>query len=275
MHKHVRSFLAAAALFAPALVTGQAMPAPPWLNITREVVKPGKGPAHAKHEAAWSRALEAAKYPAGALGLTSMSGPSEMWWLGAIASAADLEKLNATYAASPALNAVDDKFVPAEADYLANSFGMIAKLRDDLSYSSGMPMTSMRYMAVTTLVVRPGHGDEFTEARKTIKAAHEKAKAKDGYAIYAVGAGAATGTFLIMAGKASLAELDADPHGPAYVEAIGGPAGQKKLAEMAASYTGTSTGNLFKVDPQISILNKAWYDADPYGKPKAPAAPKK
>jgi hypothetical protein len=90
-----------------------------------------------------------------------------------------------------------------------------------------------------------------------------------------VTSGAPAGTYLIMAGKAKLAELDSNPHGPAYVAAIGGPEGQKKLADMAASYTNSSTSDLFKVDPQISILNKSWYDADPYWKPKAAAAPKK
>jgi quinol monooxygenase YgiN len=263
------------ALLAPVAVAAQEMAAPPWLSVIREVVKPGKGPAHAKHEVAWARALEAAKYPGSSLGLNSMSGPNENWWLTGVGSMAELEKLNAAYAASPALNAVDDKFVPPEADYLNNTFVMLARHRDDLSYSSGMPMSAMRYMAVTTITVRPGHGDEFVEARKTIKAAHEKSKAKDGFAVYQVSAGAATGTYLIFAAKASMAELDTNPHSPAYTAALGGPDGQKKLADMAGSYTGTSTANLFRVDPQISVLNKNWYDADPYWKPKAPAAPKK
>jgi hypothetical protein len=275
MHKYVRSFVVAAAAFAPTLVSAQNMAPPPWVNIVREVVKPGKGPAHSKHEAAWARALEAAKYPGASLGIVSITGPNENWWLNGAASAADIEKLNAAYAASPALNAVDDKFVPPEADYLNNTFVMLAKFRDDLSYSSGTPMTSMRYMAITTIAVRPGHGDEFVEARKQIKAAHEKAKAKDGFAIYAVRGGAAAGTYVIFASSSTMADLDTDPHGPAYVAAIGGPEAQKKLADMASSYTGTTMTNLFRVDPQISVLNKSWYDADPYWKPKAPAAPKK
>jgi hypothetical protein len=100
MNKHVQSLVVAALFATPAIASAQAMTAPPWLNITREVVKPGKGPAHAKHEAAWSRALEAAKYPTGALGLTSMTGPNENWWLGGLASLADLEKINAAYTAS-------------------------------------------------------------------------------------------------------------------------------------------------------------------------------
>lgn len=275
MQLPVRRFVLAAALFAPAALAAQEMAAPPWLNIYREVVKPGKGPAHAKHEAAWARALTAAQYPGGSLAIASMTGPNEYWWLSGLASAADLEKLNAAYAASPALSAVEDKFVPPEADYLNNAFGILARMRDDLSYNSGAPMTSMRYMVVTTIAVRPGHMAEFVEARKMIKAAHETSKAKDGFAIYQVMGGAANGSFLIFAAKASLAELDADPHGPAYVAALGGSDAQKKLAALASAYTATNIGNLFRVDPQTSVLDKSWYDADPFWKPKAPAAPKK
>ena len=43
---------------------------------------------------------------------------------------------------------------------------------------------------------------------------------------------------------------------------------------MASSYTATSIVHLFRLDPQISVLNKAWYDADPYWRPKAAPAPK-
>ena len=107
-----------------------------------------------------------------------------------------------------------------------------------------------------------------------IKAAHEKAKLVDGFAVYQVLGGGATGTFLIFQPKVSLAEFDADPHGPAYAEALGGAAAQKKLSDMASSYTATSIVHLFRLDPQISVLNKAWYDADPYWRPKAAPAPK-
>jgi hypothetical protein len=275
MRTNLRTLVLAAALIAPSAVVAQEMVAPPWLNIFREVVKPGKGLSHTVHEVAWARALEAAKYPGLSLGITSMSGPNESWWLNGFGSAADLEKANAAFAASPALAAVEGKFVPPEADFLNNGFGVIARLRDDLSYNSGRPMVSMRYMLISTVTVRPGHGDEFAEARRMIKAAHEKAKLVDGFAVYQVLGGGATGTFLVFQAKSSLAEFDTDPHGPAYAEALGGAAAQKKLADMAGSYTATSIVNLFRLDPQISVLNKAWYDADPFWRPKAASAPKK
>jgi hypothetical protein len=205
----------------------------------------------------------------------SISGAPEMWWLSGYGTAADIQKLNEASAAMPAVGAVDEKFGPPEADYIASNTTMIASLRDSLSYSAGVPTSALRYFVVSRVLVRPGHNDEFVAARKIIKAAHEAVHASDGYAIYQVTAGAPTGTYLIFAGKKSMAELDANPHGPGYAAAVGGAEGQKKLADMAASYTNNGDSNLFALDPQISVLSKAWYDADAFWKPKAPAAPKK
>ncbi len=67
--------------------------------------------------------------------------------------------------ATPALAAVSAKYYPLEADYLANTFNMIARYRDDLSYNSGSPMTSLRYMVVSRVGVKLGHNAEFVEAR--------------------------------------------------------------------------------------------------------------
>jgi hypothetical protein len=52
-------------------------PPPKVLVITREMVKVGKGAAHAKNEAAWVRAAMAAKEPDRYLAATTMAGPNE------------------------------------------------------------------------------------------------------------------------------------------------------------------------------------------------------
>ncbi len=54
-----------------------AAPPPKVLVITREMVKVGKGAAHAKNEAAWVRAAMAAKEPDRYLAATTMSGTNE------------------------------------------------------------------------------------------------------------------------------------------------------------------------------------------------------
>jgi hypothetical protein len=202
-------------------VAQTAAPTPPKVMlIGRELVKPGKGAAHTKLESAWSRALEAAKNPATFIAMTTMTGANEAWFLVPYASMADLQKMNAAVDASAPLTAINDRYAAQESDVIANMFTMITNYRDDLSYNNGTPLPSLRYMTVQRVAVKIGHNDEFVEARKLIKSAHEKAKAGDGYAVYQVVSGAPVGTFLIFSGRKSLAELDADQHGPAYVTAL-------------------------------------------------------
>ena len=259
-----------AALAVPACLTAQDNNAPPkWMTIQREVVKPGKEPAHMRLETEWSRALEAAKFPVPLLGLTSMSGANEVWFLQGFAAAADMQKVSETMAANPAMAAVDQKYRPMESDLLANQFTMIARLRDDLSYTSDAPLPSMRYMTVQRISVKIGHGPEFEDARKIMKAGHEKIRAADGYAVYQVTMGAPAGTFLVMAAKKGMADFDTDPHGEPYAAAIGGPDGQKKLRDMSMSYENTADTQLFAVNPTISTMGQVWGDADAYWKPKA------
>lgn len=260
----------AAALAAPAFLLAQDNNTPPkWMTIQREVVKPGKEPAHVKLEMQWSRELEAVKFPVPMLGLQSMSGANEVWFLTGFAAAADMQKLNESMAATPTMGAVEAKFRPMEADLLANQTTMVARYRDDLSYSNGAAMPSMRYMTVQRIAVKIGHGPEFEDARKIMKAAHEASRAADGYAVYQVTMGAPAGTFLVMSAKKGMADFDADPHGDAYVTAVGGAEGQKKLREMSISYENTADTQLFYVNPAISMMGSAWGDADAYWKPKA------
>ena len=219
MNIRFRSFVVTTLLFVPALLAAQQMTSPKWITIGREVVKPGKDAAHMKNEAAWARAGEAAKTPAAQLAMVAMSGPNEVWWLTGFESAEAIQKYNDANESTPALAAVFAKYSPPEADFLANTFTMIARYRDDLSYSTGSPIPALRYMVVSRIGVKLGHNAEFVEARKLIKAAHEKAKAADGYAVYQVTGGAPAGTFLVFAGKKSMAELDVNPHGDAYTAA--------------------------------------------------------
>jgi len=71
-----------------------------------------------------------------------------------------------------------------------------------------------------------------------------------------------------------LRELDADPHGPAYVTALVGADGQKKLNGMTMSYENSADTQLFQLNAAMSSPGKAWTDADSFWTPKV-ALPKK
>ena len=274
MNRRLRLAMMSAALVLPTVATAQDMTGPPKvLQVGREVVKQGKGIAHTKWETAWSRALEAAKYPVPFLAMSAMTGVNEVWFLFGYSSLADMQKANDGINANAAFTAISEKYVPGESDLLQDGRGMILTLREDLSYSNGAKTSAFRFFSVTRTLVRPGHAAEFVEARTAIKAAHEKAKLPDSYAIYQAGNGMPAGTFFLFAGRKSLSVVDdaAKVHAdPAYTAALG-PDWTKRNAALVAAYETSAETNLFAFEQGMSSVPKEWIAEDPYWKPKTPA----
>ena len=247
------------------------------LQIFREEVKPGKTAAHEKVEAGWPRAFAKAKWPTYYLAATSVTGPSEAWFITGYDSYAsyetdqkNLEKASALFAETQRLSALDGEL-------LTQGRSMLATYRGDLSYNTGVDLAKMRYFTITVTRVRPGHDAEFVEARKTVKAAHEKAGLTDPAVIFQVTAGAPSGTYLVLVPRASLEELDRSEaiHGDAYRQALGGEAGQKRLAEIQSSALISSESNHFAFSPTMSYSSPRMVEGDPaFWTPKPAAAPK-
>lgn len=285
------------AWLAPLLFVISALPAfaqaaapsglPKVLQIFREEVKPGKAAAHQKVEAGWPRAFAQAKWPVHYLAVTSVSGPGEAWFLSGYPSFAayeadqkNIERASALFAETQRLSAIDGEL-------LTQGRSMFATFREDLSYNTSVNLGKMRYFTITVTRVRPGHNAEFVEARKIVKAAHEKAGLPDGAAVYQVTAGAPSGTFILMTARATLEELDqsdAIHNADAYVQALGGEAGQKKLNDLASSAIISSEPNVFAFSPAMSYASPAMVAGDPAfwtpkpaptAKPAAAAAPEK
>ena len=275
MRHRIRVGTALLALALPAVGSSQANSASPApvLLVGRELVKPGKNIAHTKWETSWSRALEAAKYPQTLVALTSMSGTPETWFVFPYASLADLEKANATFDGNASLTGIDQKYAPAESEYLQGMRTMLLSYRPELSYSTGTPVSAMRFVTVTRILVRAGHMPEFIEARTAIKAAHEKAKLPDGYAIYQATSGMPAGTYFLLAGRKSLKELDDNTkihEGAAYQAALGAD-WAKRNAALQQAYEASSDVNLYAMNAGMSIVPKEWKDSDPFWAPKAEA----
>lgn len=267
----------AVTVLVPAAAGAQATPAAPALNVLtiyRETVKPGKSTAHDAHESAWARAVAAAKPPTGYLALSAMSGPQENWYISGFPTWADYEKANKATEASPALTDIGKKFSSQEGEYLSDGRGMVLTFREDLSYGGSADLATSRYLSVTRVSVRPGHGAEYEENRKMVKAAHEKAKLTDKYSMWQAASGAPAGTFFIFVARKSLAEIDAGAaiHGAAYQAALGGEEAQKKMTANSAAAIINSQSDLFAFAPQQSVPPPEWVTADPaYWKHKVPA----
>jgi hypothetical protein len=238
----------------------------PLLAIYREEVRPGKAAAHAINETAWAAAFAKAQVPVHWLGMTSIAGPSEAWFLEAHDSYAAFEKMQQAVDGNAALRAESDRFSAADGELLSRSSTIIARYRPALSYQADYKRPDTRYMSVDVVRVKPGRVGQFTEVWREIVEAHKKSDMKEHWVVYQVETGMADATFLFLYPRKSLAEIDAagPSHGAAaYRDAVGegGRARSRAMNEAAVDFSQTY---LFRLDPAMSTLPKNWSEADPF-----------
>lgn len=257
----------------PALA--QEGPPPKVIQIYREEVKPGKGAAHEKVEVGWPRAFAKAKSQTHYLAMTSVSGPTEAWFISGYDSLAAWEKDTRDNENNAVLNAELQQLSAQDGELLSSVRSVVATYREDLSYRpDGANIGQMRYFYITTVRVRPGH--DYSEVNKIGRAAHEKANIPEHWAVFQVNYGMPAGTLLIFQPLKLLAEVDAfsQTHGENYRAAIGED-GSKKLRELTTAGILSSETNIFSFSPKMSYPSKEMAAADPdFWTPKTKAAAK-
>jgi len=257
----------------------QAPPRPPnVLQIFREEVKPGKGAAHEKVEMGWPRAFAKANSSTYYLAVTSISGPTEAWFITGYDSLAAWEKDSWANDSNPTLSAELQQLSAQDGELLSGVRSVVANYREEMSYqpSGTPPLGQMRYFYVTTVRVRPGHESEYEQINKITREAHQKANIPERWSAWQVNYGMPRGTFIIFQPLKSLADVDAFPqtHGEAYQATIG-EEGAKKLRELTNSAILTSETNIVAFSPKMSYPRKEWVEADrQFWTPKPVAAKK-
>jgi hypothetical protein len=275
MKKFVPYLAGCLALLSVSVAVAQdtATPPPAMIQIYREEVKPGKTSLHVKTEAAFLRDFKAAKLGPNYTALTTITGPDEAWFVARYDSYASFGKDLAASNASSGRAAMDKDLV-ADGELLSRSSSIVARYRADLSYRPGVSIPLTRFFNVAIVRIRPGHITDYEDARKIVKAAHEKAALKFNYSVYQVTSGMPAGTFLVMSYGKTLGDFDTatEIHGKAYDDAIGDD-GRKKLNELASAGTISSESMVFAVSPKMSNPDKDTIAADPAFWAPKPAAP--
>jgi hypothetical protein len=252
-------------------------PPPNFISIFREEVKPARAGAHAKWETGYARAYAKAHWSINYTALVSTFGPSEAWFISRYDSFAQYDKAQMEADANSALQSELGPLDKGDSEFLTGTRTIFARYRADLSHRPGVNIPMMHAFAITIVRIRPGHNTDFEEARKIVKAAHEKVGLKDNHSVYQVVSGLPAGTFLIITPYKTLAEADNQPqlHGKEYQDAIGQD-GDKKLRELTSSGTISAETMFFQVDPKMSYPSKEAIAADPdFWSPKAAPAAKK
>lgn len=261
---------------AQAAIAQQAMAPPKVLVISREVEKLGKRAAHEKWEAGWPAAFAKAKWPVHYLAAASVTGESRVLFITGYGSMADWEKDSQAIEKNAVLSAELGRLLEKDADYISENRTGAFTYEADLSYPrTEGSLGTRRYFLIISVRVKPGHGQHFAEARKLIKAAHEKINATDHYAIFHNAAGTDTGLYLIFVPMTSLAEWDKFPdmHGKEYQDALG-EEGRKKVQEFNQQGAESIEVQLFAFSPKMSYAADEYVEADPdFWKPKPAAKP--
>ena len=245
---------------------------PKVLVIGREDVKPGKGMAHEKSEAAWAQAFARAKWPTYYLGMSSVSGPSQVWFCVGYDSFAAMEKDTLAQRKSAILTAAQNQYGSAESEFLEGGRQLIAKFSEEISYKPNFDLAEMRYFRVRTTRVKFGHDADYLELRKMLNAAFEKAGSKQSVVTFQVTGGAPAGTYLTFYPSKSAAEWDQP--GPSLRELFGGD--YDKFMSLVDKSVAGFEDNIFEFSNRMSYMSPQMTAADNWWAPKAaaPAADK-
>jgi len=268
------------ALLAPAFATlraqGGPQPPPPLMMFYREEIKPGQGAAHAATEAAWGRILTKGKSTEHYLGMSSLTGPSEAWFIMGYGSFADWEARQDEADKNPALKKEVEAISQKDGEHLSGSRSFLGVLRKDLSFGPPVEIGKMRYMRVRTFRVKQGMGKAFEEGVKTALAAYEKSRFPFSFAFYEVEAGTWSPTYVVLRPMKSLADMDGlEAADKAFLDALGNE-GQKAMQKAFMDTVNGVENQLFAFSPKLSYPGAAVIASDPaFWTPKPPKEPAK
>lgn len=238
---------------------------PKVLWIVREYTKPGKGGMmHEKTEGALVQALQSNHVNFHYLALTSLSGPDRALFLSGFASFADMETAEKSMDANPnpAAAAAIERANVADGDLLSSSDESTWVRRDDMSMNSHGLMGD-RYMQISSYTVRPGHGAEWEELVKMVKAGYAKGVPDGSWDMFENHYGSTGEVYLVVTLLKSMSEVDGMlGSDKAFADAMGAD-GMKKMGELEARCIESQQRSLFAISPAMSNPPEEWVKAEP------------
>jgi hypothetical protein len=251
----------------------QGGPPPKVLSIFREEIKAGRSAAHESLETGYVQASQKAKWPVYYLAMTAEFGGSDAWYVTAYESFAAMAKDRTESRKNAQLSAEYDRLDAKDAEFRTGQRSIVCSLNEELTIGGSFDVSQMRYFAVNTVRVRPGHDQEYQEARKMLMDAVKKADPNAHSVFYAVRAGMPGGTYLIFTPRKSLAEMDPNPTiAKAVQDALGDDGAKKRQKLIADSVISTET-TIYGFSPRMSYVSKEWVKSGgEYWAPKPPPA---
>ena len=254
-------------------LAAQVGPPPPYMQIFREREKYGHSAAHRQTEAGWPRAFAKAKTSNHSIALTSMYGPTEVWFIEAHGSIAELEASNKAIAAAPGLSAEMDRLAAADAAHVDGADALLLHYVADASNAPDINAAEMRFWEVEIFRVRPGHEASFFEGAKLYQSVVQQAKVDAPWATYEVMAGMPGPTYLVFAPHKTLAEIDLNTGSMAAIQKAMNAEMMKKFGTVSENFISVET-RIFTPSPEMSYPPDEWVKQDAKFWGKKPPSPK-
>ncbi len=257
-------------LVAPVLLAQSGpMPPPPLIQFVREEIKPGRGAAHAATEAAWTKILTRGKSSDYYMGMNSLTGPSEAWFIMGYRSYADWEAKQNEFETKPALKKEIDTISQQDGEHLSGVRTFLGAYRKDLSFGPDVEIGKMRYFRIRTFRIKQGMNKPFEEAVKVALGAYDKSHYPATFAFFEVMAGMGSPSYVVLRPMKTLGEMDAfDAADKAFQEALGED-GRKAMQKVFSETVNYVENQLFAFNPKLSFPAPFVVASDPaYWTPK-------
>lgn len=263
MDRSTAGLVLAAGLLLPAVAQSQAPPPPPnLLEIVRESVRMGREGPHATLESRWAMTFRQANVPVYYIGMTSVWGPSEAWFIAGHDSYQGWEDLDRAIGSAPGLDDQVGLLATADAENISSTSSLMARYRPELSRAGGTDVARGRYLEFTIYRVRPGQVPAFEEGVRLYQKVVTEAGIPETWAVYQVTHGMAGPAFMIVVARTSLGELD-----PGLGErALAGALTAERAAtlqRLAAAAIVSIDRKLFRLRPQLSNPSAEFSARDP------------
>lgn len=237
---------------------------PQILNVVHPLLIPGKGAAYSQLLDRIAQTYEQAQIPVYWIQSQSLTGAYGEMSLNFFDSFADAEaagnNLRQAIGSRPALAQMQEQLL----GYVSSETNAMAFRRDDISYrAASVDFSKARILRLATILVRPGHEEEFAEAIKGLRNAYERVNATAFWVTYQVNAGAPSTTFVILMPMHSLKEMDDYLARAPQLRDAEGPTIASRLQEIARDAYASWDSELYQVDAAASHVSRDFAAGDP------------
>jgi hypothetical protein len=235
-----------------------------YLYLTNVQLKPNVGAAYTKIESDEVEALRAAGAPSRYLGLSAITGTTNVLYLHGFDSFADLQKGHDETMANSKLEDTLMADSAAEAPLVAERHTSIYTYEKDLSLNPNVDLSKMRFMRILLFHVRSGQDQDFKHLIKVLIKAYQSSVPDAKWAmfekLYGVGS---DNTYILVTPMETLSTVDVmHDSGKTFRDSVGED--QLDLIRRGISAeVESSESDLYAFGPRISYAPDAWVISAP------------